>query len=460
MINFIRKEAKAFDTFDKDGKRLIVVNILYAMVFPFIVLFSTAFVNRATGNQVVAIVNGFGFGIGLIFGNLTNGLLLRRGADIRYLFSVGMFLSIVSTFLMMMFVKPSIGAYIFFYGLFAGYGSGLYWSNRQFLSFLVTREENRNFYASLDQFFIIFFNAFIPFLFGTIIIMLGRRTGWFDEIVAYRGVAAVMVVLIVYAVFLVLKSNFKSPIIKKFTYLKFNKQWNTHRIVVFLVGFVQSGFMYFIPLLILNVAGDETVLGKIELTTALLSITVIYILGRMTAAKHRAKMMLVGAIFITLGGTILSFLIDNDELIWNMVKVSFLGVIIMKIFQVTAEPIINVSYSSTNLSDIEKATAIEKRDSYTYVFDNELFMNGGRIFGGLIFIAINYLLSPIGALQYIFIILGLFQLITVYLIKKLTSYNLQKTGGGNPGNQGHDPNNDLLKENNKEPAWKNQAETK
>lgn len=421
MVNFIKKETKAFDTFDKDGKRLIIVNILYAMVFPFIFLFSTAFVNRATGDQVIAIINGFGFGAGLILGNFTNGMLLIRKADIRWLFAGGMFLSIASTFVMMLFVDHTIGFYIFFYGMFSGFGSGFYWSNRQYLSYLVTNEENRNFYASLDQFFIIFFNAFIPFFFGTIIIMFGRRTGLFDEIQAYQGVAALMVLMIIYAVILVLKSNFKSPEMKRFTFWRFCRLWNTHRILVVLVGFVQSGFMYFIYLLILNVAGDETVLGKIELTTALISVLVIYILGRVTAAKHRSTLMMIGAAVVTLGGVIVSFTIENNEILFSIAKISFLGIIAMKICQVIAEPIINIAYSSTNLSDIEKASKIENRVGYTYIFDNEIFMNIGRGVGGLLFIIINYALSPMAALQYIFIILGVFQVLSSVLIKKLTA---------------------------------------
>jgi YQGE family putative transporter len=182
--------------------------------------------------------------------------------------------------------------------------------------------------------------------------------------------------------------------------------------------------MFFIPLLILNVAGDETVLGKIEVTIALVSITVVYILGRITTDKHRSKMMLVGALLIITGGVIVAFTIQNDAVIFSLVKVSFLGIVLMKIFQVSAEPIINVSFAATNLSDIEKASAIQKRDSYSYVFDNDIFMNTGRIAGGVLFLLLNYLLSPIQALQFIFIILGVFQLVSSVLVKKLNRVKL------------------------------------
>ncbi len=427
LNNFIKKEKKAFDTFDKNGKRLIITNILYSMVFPFIVIFSTAFVNRATGNQVMAIINGFGFSIGLIFGNYTNGMLLRKNISIRYIYSAGMLLSIAATFIMMMLVKGTIGYSIIFFGLFTGYGSGLYWSGRQYLAYLVTKEENRNFYAGIEQFTVIFFNAVIPFVFGTIIIKFGRKTGWYDEMLAYQGMAAFMVIMIIYAVVLVLKSSFQSPAIKRFTYWRFSNIWNMHRVFVVLVGIMSSGIMFFIPLLILNVAGDETVLGKIEISMAVISVIVIYILGRTSQVKHRSKLMMAGAVIMMLGGTVLSFTIDNNEMILSVLKISFLGVLFMKASQLIAEPLIIMSYSATCLSNIGKVSKIENRDSYTYVFDNEITMNLGRIIGGLVFIAINFWVSPIGALQFIFVILGATQIVSSILAKKLTAVKVKNT---------------------------------
>lgn len=147
--------------------------------------------------------------------------------------------------------------------------------------------------------------------------MLGRTTGWYDEIFAYQAVAGIMVILMIYAVVLVLKSSFTSPVINKFIYNKFHRVWNKHRVLVLLFGFLQSGFMYFIPLLILNVAGDETVLGKIELSTVIFSVITIYILGRITTPKHRSKMMFFGALLIIAGGGILAFTVNNQGL-WGV----------------------------------------------------------------------------------------------------------------------------------------------
>ena len=126
------------------------------------------------------------------------------------------------------------------------------------------------------------------------------------------------------------------------------------------------------------------------------------------------------------------------ESMLGFMKISFFGVVIMKIFQVAAEPIINVAFASTNLSDIEIASKSQHRDSYAYVFDNDIFMNLGRIAGGTLFILLNYLISPLGALKYVFIILGISQLVSAILIKRLNNVpvtnpkvdNYEESSGG------------------------------
>jgi uncharacterized membrane protein YdcZ (DUF606 family) len=51
--------------------------------------------------------------------------------------------------------------------------------------------------------------------------------------------------------------------------------------------------------------------------------------------------------------------------------------------------------------------------------DNEYFMNGGRIFGGVVFLLLTHFISDMGALRYTFIILALIQLISAFLVNKL-----------------------------------------
>jgi YQGE family putative transporter len=423
-MNRIRREFDAFSVFNPDAKKLLVINLVYALAFPFIIIFGSAFIMRATGgNNTQAIVYNWGFFIGLIIGYLLNGLLLRRKVDIRKLFATGIFLSVVPLTILMFYGKNAEYGVIF-YGLFVGTGNGVYWSCRNFLSVLVTKDENRNFFASIEQFIIIFCNALIPLLFGTFI--LGHNTDHEYKMTAYKYASLVVLAIVIFAAWLILKSKFKSPEIRKFLYRKFTGIWCIQRILTFCVGMVESGFMVLMTLLILNVAGDETVLGKIEFSTAILSVLAIYIVGRIARPEHRSKIMMAGALSLMIGGTILVFTIENTSMLFDIITVSFLGVIIMKVGQVIADPLIHSSFRATYLTSVENAALEENRDSYTYIMDNEYFMNGGRIFGGMLFLLLTSLISDMGALRFTFIILASIQLLSAFLIKVITDKTSSK----------------------------------
>ncbi|HEU0226232.1 MAG TPA: hypothetical protein VFQ86_00690 [Arachidicoccus soli] len=421
--NFIEKEKAVFSLFSADAKRLLLVNLIYALAFPFIIIFGTAFVKRITGgDNNFAIIYNWGFFAGLVIGYYINGLLLKNKLiSIKNLFVVGILLTVIPLSFLMFFGQGS-GYYVIIYGLLVGIGNGIYWSCRNFLSLLVTVNKNRNFFFSLEQFIIIFCNALIPLLFGTFV--LGNIEDEEFKINAYKYSSLVVVGTNFIACWAVLKSNFKSPIISRFVYSKFGSLWNRQRLLTFCVGAVESGFMVLMTLLILTVAGDESVLGKIEFYTAIISIISIYIIGRISKPSHRGRIMLTGAIFLIIGGLVLSVTINNKMAFYGSITTSFIGIIIMKVCQVIADPMIHSSYRATLVTSCENAANLENRDSYTYIMDNEYFMNGGRIFGGVVFILITTYISSIVALQFTFIILALIQLISAFIIKKLNDSSL------------------------------------
>lgn len=415
--NFVKKEVEAFNIFSPDAKKLIIINLVFALAFPFIIIFGSAFVLRITGgNNTMAIVYNWGFFLGLIVGYFINGKLLKYKFDVRKIFAIGMMLTVVPLSILMFIGKDS-GYFVIIYGLFVGAGNGIYWSCRNIVTYQVTNDENRNFFASVEQFIIIFCNALIPLLFGTFI--LGHNISEDYKMTAYKFTSAVVVAITFFAASLILKSNFKTPPIKKFVYFKFGQVWNIQRILTFTVGIVEAGFMVLMTLLILNVAGDESVLGKIEFSTAIVSVISIYIVGRIAKPKHRGKIMLAGAVSLIIGGTVLAFTIENNDKLFDLIAISFLGVVVMKVGQVIADPMIHSSFRATFLTSIEKASKMENRDSYSFIMDNEYFMNGGRIFGGVVFLALTHLINDMVALKYTFIILALIQLVSALLVNKL-----------------------------------------
>lgn len=457
MTNLVKKELAAFNVFGADAKRMLFINLVYHLAFPFIIVFGSAFVLRITGgNNALPIIYNWGFFIGLILGYLFNGQLMKLGFNIRPLFVIGMMLSVVPLSILMLFGREA-GYGVFFYGTALGVGNGIYWSCRNFLTMLVTTDANRNFFASVEQFIIIFFNALIPLLFGTFI--LGSHASEEAKLAAYRYTSVGVVGITVIAAWMIIRSNFRNPVITRFIYLKFGSIWNIQRLLSFLVGTVESGFMVLMTLLILNVAGDESVLGKIEFGAALVSILSIYIVGRISRPQHRPYIMLAGATSLVIGGTVLAFTITSKEMLFGFATLSFLGVVLMKICQVVADPMIHSSYRATYLTSIEQSSLIEKKDSYSFVMDNEYFINGGRIFGGLLFLILATLMTGglqsfaaaagqgffplldtlasssqkggegvINALRYTFIALALLQLFSAFLIYRIGRLSRSKAG--------------------------------
>ena len=422
IIRFIKKEIEAFDIFSSDAKKLLTIDLVFAIAFPFIIIFGSAFVLRITGgNNTMAIVYNWGFFAGLTVGFFITGMLLKNRIDIRIIFSVGMLLTVIPLSILMFIGKDS-GYYVILYGLFVGTGNGLYWSCRNVVACQTTNDNNRNFFTSVEQFMIIFCNALVPLLFGTFI--LGHNPSEEYKLIAYKYTSVLVVAITLFAAFLIMKSNFKTPVINKFVYFKFGRNWNLQRLLTLTIGMVEAGFMVIMTLLILNIAGDESVLGKIEFTAAIISVIAIYIVGRIAKPKHRGKIMLAGAISLFAGGIVLAFTIGSSNEILGFVAVSFLGVIAIKAGQVIADPLIHTAYRATYLTSIEKSSKSEDRDSYTYIMDNEYFKNGGRIVAGAVFLIISRLIDDTGALGYIFPILAFILLISAYLIKKLTTIKI------------------------------------
>ena len=64
LSKIYKKEIKAFNVFTTDAKKLLIVNLIYALVFPFIIIFRTAFVKRITGgdNNLAVLYNWFFWG--------------------------------------------------------------------------------------------------------------------------------------------------------------------------------------------------------------------------------------------------------------------------------------------------------------------------------------------------------------------------------------------------------------
>jgi len=412
-LKFITNQKEAFAVFNPDAKDLLRLNLMYHLVFPIIMIFVQAYLWGDTKDPKINIIYTLGSFGGNYLGYLINAFLLRK-ISIKPLFYIGLILSVLPMVLIVYFVEVNISS-IVWYGLLFGIGTGMYYSCRNFLSYLVTNEESRNFFAGMEQFIIIISNFITPFLFGFVIIGLGEKFGWYQKETVYQVGMGLSMLMMFLTWIIIKRTNFSSPPIERFFYIRFHKLWNYQRALSMFVGTVETGIYMLMALLILNVVGGESALGLIESISTLFSALVVFLVSKSSKPEHRPKIILAGVISITIGGLILG------------IEYSLIGVLGLKIFQIIADPLIHTAYRSTWWSVIEKVSNIEKKSDYSYMLDTELFINIGRALGGTILLVMLMAGIDINeGLRFIFLILASLQFISYFLIRYLTKQVVEK----------------------------------
>ncbi|NBC81800.1 MAG: hypothetical protein GVY19_00310 [Bacteroidetes bacterium] len=408
----IKKQKDAFARFSPDAQRLLSLNLIYHLVLPIILIFVQAFLWGQTRDIKINLIYTLGSFGGNYVGYLMNGFLLRK-YSIKVLFYIGMILSVLPMAVLVYTIDIQYSN-IVWYGIVFGIGTGMYYSCRNFLSYLATDNENRTFFAGMEQFIIISGNFITPLIFGPIIIGLGEKYGWYDKQFIYQVGLAISLTVMFLTWILIRKSNFRSPELKKFFYLRFDKLWNYQRFLSLFIGLVETGFYMLMALLILNVVGEESALGLIESISTILSVFVVYVVSKKAKPEQRANILLAGAVSLTIGGLILGF------------EYSVIGVLGLKFFQIIADPLLHSSYRATWWSVIETVSKKEEKHGYAYMLDTEFFINVGRSLGGVILLLLITLgLTPDESLQYIFLILALMQFISFALLRYLNIKTLE-----------------------------------
>ena len=133
IITRFKKERSHFDNLGDVVKHLLYSYGLYLISYPIIGIFINAYFWRQTEDITLIAAYNLGFFIFLPLGFYVNGLLLKR-IKITKLYLVGLIISTISTVAVIFFSGNNLW-YFLAYGAIFGFGSGIYWANRNFLGF-------------------------------------------------------------------------------------------------------------------------------------------------------------------------------------------------------------------------------------------------------------------------------------------------------------------------------------
>jgi YQGE family putative transporter len=321
--------------------------------------------------------------------------------NIKRLYSLGMLLSGVSMVWMMSLNTLNLFG-LAVAGFLMGMSFGLYWSNRDFLALSSTNDANRNYYYGLENFFATNIGIVIPVSIGAFISSFGLAANH-----AYQIITGGVFVLTILASIVVHRGRFENPPRTRFIYFHYHWLWNRMQLLAILKGMGQGYIVTAPAMLVMTLVGKEGSLGTLQTVGAVLSAILLYILGRTTLPRHRIYIFAAGLSLFVLGAI-------PNALLYNQ-----LGVLVFMLCLVLGRPLQDVAYFTIQMLVIDTVSAIENRNKYAYLFNQEFGFYVGRFAGCGLFLFLAFQVSNTFALRYALLIIGSVQFLSVFIARRI-----------------------------------------
>ena len=406
MLKKLIKEVNFFSSHPKGMRILLLTNLIYGLVGPIIELFIGAYIMRNSSDISLVVIFQLAVYTGIPLTFMINGFLLNK-IKIAWLYSFGMLLSGISMFAMMLLQQlDTMG--VFLAGLIMGLSYGFFWANRDFLALNTTNDGTRNYYYGIETFFYTITGILVPLAAGAFIGATDKN-GWFGGQVntAYYILTAIVFVMSMFASILVHRGEFVNPKRAPFLFIKFDRIWNKMLGLASLKGLAQGYIVTAPTMLILSLVGKEGSLGLIQGIAAAVSAILLYILGRVTGPKHRLLIYGIGCLLFMVGALL------------NATLYSALGVILFMMCLLFARPLLDIAYFPIQLKVIDYVAEKEKRNEFSYIFNHELGLYLGRLFGCGLFIVLARYVSEYAALRYALLVIAVLHALGWFMAKSI-----------------------------------------
>ena len=171
---------------------------------------------------------------------------------------------------------------------------------------------------------------------------------------------------------------------------------------------IAQGYIVTAPtMLVMTHVGKEGSLGLIQGIAAALSAILLYVLGRITTPKHRVLIYGIGCTLFVLGA------------LFNAVMYSAVGVILFVLCLLFARPLLDIAYFPIQLKVIDVVAEKEKRNTFTYIFNHELGLYVGRLFGCGLFIVLARYVSVDIALRYALLVIAVLHFMGYFMAQSI-----------------------------------------
>jgi YQGE family putative transporter len=371
-MKFLFAEFAFFRSQNRNVKTLLVAMFIYFLTSPLQSTFSCAYILRQT-NSVKTMM---WFLLALYSAVPVASWIVGRwmswwGAE--RMFAFGLALTGVSMYALSLVNVNSIWA-VSLVGAAIGVAIAFVWASHNYLVFVSTTDESRNYFQSLEMSFQTFCQMVSSFAIGWFVSRVGTPE------MSYKIVKGIALLLTVASAWIMMRDRFPVPRKPEFVFFRYTPlAWTLFRFA-FLRGFTQL-FAIIVPVLLVFcvLRQNEFLLGKVQSIGALVAGLLLYIVGRIAAPRHRIWIYIASAVMYAVGACVNAILNTSGSSIFLIMVLLFCG------------PLLDMSYTTLFLRAADKVAEEEGRNSYTYIFVQEVFFYGGRLVTmGIFFCALHF----------------------------------------------------------------------
>jgi len=415
-MNYFKREVSQFTSLSDSCRKLVVSNFIYSFVFIVLPFIANFFIFRefkdSQPEQVIPYQSIYfvGYYFSIPIGFLLNGFLLTR-FKVNKLYIIGMMAEvfvIIPLFFLHLQTKPAL----FSIGMIMGVSSGLFWSNRHYMSIFVTENNNRNYVYGIENTLMNLAGLLSPLIFSFLTgdaksFSIQKYYPEFPEVIGHYILAAFLILCITIASFNILNGKYHNPGMKRFFFIRYCSVWNKQRLMNILEGLTYGPLIVMPSFIFLIVLKDSSKLGLFQSLGTLAALIPLYLFARYSKPKHRILILLSA-------GAILLFGAINLAIYFN----SF-GAMTFMICSNIAFMLLYMPYLSIRMRAVNLSVPIDKRDEYAYLCDVEATLAIGRLSGLGIFMLIFTYGSQLLSLRYGFLIISLFPFIGAAIASRI-----------------------------------------
>lgn len=385
LRNFFRSELNHYNKLHYEGKIIFGSSLLYNLASPILGTFTGCYLWRQSASIILLSTFQLMIFGGTIVGFYLNGLLLKKFSPSRLYFT-GCLIQGIATALLIFLPKLS-SPEILFFGIINGISSGIFWANRTYISSKYIQKNERIYFSSINSIQGILTGLLMPLTIGWMIVF-GETRFAFDVHLAYRILAILMVILLTWSGYIIMKiSNIRITSDKKPLFLtRPSTTWKRLRVFSFILGFSNSIEMVIPGLFIMMFVGKENFLGSFQSFSSLFVAGALLFIGKTANREHRIYIFTAGISLSIIASTLFGSYF------------SVVGILLYSVINALAGPFRWVIYGPMwfDILDMEERRFSKHR--YGYVCDEQLFLNLGRMAALFLFMRIA-LINPPTALR-------------------------------------------------------------